>query len=87
MDKLLAKLEKIDQHLGSIDITLAKQSEQLSEHMRRSLANEEAVQVIKTELKEVQSFSSNLKFLGKFLAWTFGSSGFILFMLHQIKLF
>ncbi len=54
-EKLDEKLDKINDKLSSIDITLVKQEANLQEHMRRSLANEEAIELLATELKPVQA--------------------------------
>ena len=38
------KLEKINDHLGNIDVTLAKQELSLQEHIRRTNLNEQAIE-------------------------------------------
>jgi hypothetical protein len=38
------KLEQIEKHLNSIDVTLAKQEVHLAEHMRRTEINEKAIE-------------------------------------------
>lgn len=54
--------------LTDIKVIQAKQEENLKEHMRRSLANEEAVEALKNQLipiqKHVDSVSTILKFIG-----------------------
>lgn len=54
LEKLDEKLDKVEEKIASIDVTLAKQEVNLQEHMRRSLLNEEAIEIIKEELKPVQ---------------------------------
>lgn len=54
LEKLDEKLERVEEKLASIDVTLVKQEVNLQEHMRRSLLNEEAIEIIKEELKPVQ---------------------------------
>jgi phosphoenolpyruvate carboxylase len=54
LEKLDEKLDLVETRLSSIDVTLAKQELNLQEHMRRSLLNEEAIDLIKEELKPVQ---------------------------------
>jgi hypothetical protein len=48
-EKLLNKLENIESHLSSIDVTLAKQEVSLSEHVRRSETLEDLVSYIRDE--------------------------------------
>lgn len=43
------KLDDIAVNISEINVTLAKQSVILEEHQRRSLANEEAVEVLKKQ--------------------------------------
>ena len=55
-DELLrieAKIDKIDEKISNIDITLAKQQVILEEHQRRSLANEKIAATLSAELKPV----------------------------------
>ena len=66
--RILDKLDQMDQRLDNIDITLVRQEGQLAEHMRRSLLNEEAVQLLKTQVEpikdHVKSVNTILKFAG-----------------------
>lgn len=62
LEKMDGKLDKTDTRLDSVHdvlleqaVTLAKQSVILEDHTRRSLANEEAVEILKRELKPIQS--------------------------------
>lgn len=43
------KLEQIEKHLNSIDVTLAKQEVHLAEHMKRSEANEKAIEILRKQ--------------------------------------
>lgn len=45
------KLDKLDTRIDNIDVTLAKQQVILEEHMRRSIANEAAVDLLRTEVQ------------------------------------
>lgn len=49
-DWLKEKIGKIDDSVTEIKVTLAKQSVILEDHTRRSLANEEANSLLRTEL-------------------------------------
>lgn len=44
---IIEKLDKMDSRIDNIDITLIKQNLTLEEHTRRSLANEETLEVVK----------------------------------------
>ena len=46
------KLDKLDSRIDNIDITLARNSAVLEEHQRRSLANEQAVEVLRSEVQQ-----------------------------------
>jgi hypothetical protein len=50
-ERIFDKLEKIEDRLTNVDITLVKQEGNLAEHMRRSLANERAVEILEEEFK------------------------------------
>lgn len=65
LDKLDNKLDKLDSRVDNIDVTLGKQSVILEDHIRRSLANEKAVSVLKEELKPVFIHVSMMNILGK----------------------
>lgn len=53
LNRVFDKLDKIDERLNSIDKTLVSQHETLKDHTRRSLASEEAVKILKDELKPI----------------------------------
>lgn len=54
--KLDDKLESINGHLADIDVKLAVQGEQLSEHMRRTRMLEDRVEPLETSYKEFRGF-------------------------------
>ncbi len=54
LEKLDEKMDKVQEHLGSIDVTLAKNTTSLEEHIRRTELAEEAIGTIKDELKPIQ---------------------------------
>lgn len=68
LNKLEAKIDALDEHLGSIDITLVKQEASLSEHMKRSDSLEKMVNLLQSELKPIEkhvhAVDGVLKFLG-----------------------
>jgi hypothetical protein len=59
--------------LDKVDVTLGKQEVQLAEHMRRSLANEEAVEILKDEVKPIVSHVYLMGILGKVFLVILGS--------------
>jgi uncharacterized protein (DUF3084 family) len=65
---LADKLDVLDARLDDTAQILAVQQEQLKEHMRRSQLNEEAVQILKDELKPLQEDWLRVRFLGKVVA-------------------
>jgi hypothetical protein len=63
LDYLADKLDILDSRLDSMASTLIIQQEQLKEHMRRSELNEKAIEILKNELKPIQSDWKILRFL------------------------
>lgn len=61
LDRLETKIDDQNEHLANIDVTLATQSTQLREHMRRTSLLEQEVRPIR---KHVAMVSGALKFLG-----------------------
>lgn len=53
-DKLDSKLDKIQEHMASVDVTLAKQEVSLAEHMKRSDLLEESVSFLRKDFTPVQ---------------------------------
>jgi hypothetical protein len=47
--RVLEKLDLMDSRIDNIDVTLAKQHVTLEDHTRRSLANEKALEIVKTD--------------------------------------
>ena len=54
LEKLDEKMDQVQERLGEIDVTLAKNTASLEEHIRRTELAEEAIAVIKDELKPIQ---------------------------------
>lgn len=55
LDKIEAKVDKILEIQGEMKVVQAEQHGTLQEHMRRSLANEQAVTLLAKELKTVEN--------------------------------
>jgi hypothetical protein len=68
LEKLLDKQEKLSEKQEDMNIILAENTVILKEHERRSLANEEAVILIREEIKPIQkhvdSVHTGLKLMG-----------------------
>ena len=71
------KIDKIDSRVDNVDVTLAGQKVSLIEHMRRSQANEDAVDILKDEIKPVVGHVYLMGVLGK-IALVLLGSGLIL---------
>ena len=61
VERVLNKLDKIEERLGSIDKTLVKQEENLAEHMRRT-------ELLETKMEPVEDHVKNVNFLFKIMA-------------------
>ncbi len=79
--KLESKLDKLDDRLDSVDKTLIRQEENLKEHMRRSVAAEESIQILREELKPVQKHMNHMEGALKLL----GGITLILAVLEAIR--
>lgn len=68
LEKLLDKQEKLSDKQEIMNVILAENTVILKEHERRSLANEQAVELIREEIKPIQkhvdSVHTALKLLG-----------------------
>lgn len=54
IEKIDSKVDKLDDKLSDQGVILAEQKVVLAEHQRRSLANEENVQMLREEFKPVE---------------------------------
>jgi hypothetical protein len=65
---ILDKLDKLDTRIDNIDITLARQNVTLEDHVRRSSANEETLEIVRNEadvrIRSLESYKD--KILGAF---------------------
>lgn len=73
IDKIDNKIDKIQDRLSSIDSTLAAQHEVLKEHTRRSLANENAIEVLSEKLSPVLTHVAIMQLIGKLILAVAGS--------------
>lgn len=84
LDKVDEKLDRIEDRLNSIDITLAKQHEQLAHHIYRTELAEESLDILKSELKPVQS---HVESVNTFLKVMGAISSVAAFAFGLVKLF
>lgn len=68
VNKLENKLDLLDTRLDKITIILVKQEQNLKLHMKRSELNEEAVRILKEEVKPIQEHVLKINFLMKIFA-------------------
>lgn len=73
LERIEDKLDTVVTKISSIDVTLAENKMILSDHTRRSLANEKAVEIIKNELKPVFIHVSLMNIVGKIALTILGS--------------
>lgn len=73
MNRIDNKIDKLQDSISSIDVTLASQHEILKDHTRRSLANEEAVSILTEKLQPVITHVAIMQLLGKVLLGIAGS--------------
>ena len=68
LKKIDTKIDKIEDHLGKIDVTLAKQHEQLALHIYRTSLAETNINMLREEIKPVKRHvalvDAGLKILG-----------------------
>ena len=65
LSRIEEKLDKLDSRLDRVDVTLALQHASLEDHKRRSEANEEAVKILKNEVKPIVSHVYLMGVIGK----------------------
>lgn len=70
LNRMETKVDKIVEDISIIKITLVEQHLSLKEHMRRSEANEAAIQTVADQVKPIQQNLSNVWFLVKCVGWT-----------------
>lgn len=80
--KIIKDIEQIKLFMASVDKTLALQHQSLDEHMRRSQANEKAIEMLKDELKPVVRHVISIQTIIKILSWV-GASGIIVYMISR----
>lgn len=84
---IIEKLDKMDSRIDNIDITLVRQNITLEDHVRRSAANEETLEIVKNEadirLRSLESYKDRI--LGAFAI--LGILGTLVIGIKQLGLF
>lgn len=93
LEKLEAKLDRQDERLDQVNISITEIKADLKEHMRRSKANEEAVTILKDHLdiikKEIDiriSILEKVKDRFYFLGWIVAAGMAIVETLSRLKI-
>lgn len=66
LSKIFDKVEKMEERIDNIDKTLIEQHVTLQEHMRRSLANEEAVELLSSRIQPIEQHVYRIEGILKF---------------------
>lgn len=85
LNKIDSKIDKLDDRMDTMDKTLVRHEENLKEHMRRSAANEEAVEILRQEMKPVQAHVQFVKNVLIFLGASASVIGFVVGIIEFIK--
>lgn len=85
LERVYDKQEKLADSVHEINITLSKQHISLEEHMRRSKASEEAIQLLRTELKPIERHVEIVKFVVKVAAGILSSASVLYIIKALIK--
>ncbi len=67
-DLIISMIKDLDTRLDKMTIIMARQNAQLAEHMKRSELNEQALDVLKGEVKPIQEHVLKINFLMKIFA-------------------
>jgi len=86
LDIIVDKLNDVDQRLDKMTIILARQEANLKTHMRRSELNEQALEILKSEVKPIQEHVLKINFLMKILAVVGGIIGAVYTILQIVTM-
>ena len=84
LERIEDKIDKVVAHLGSIDVTLAKQSVILDEHIRRTNLIEDKLDPIEEHVSSVRNAFKTTKFVLNLLALLGASGGVGHTILHYL---
>lgn len=83
--ELKEKVSGIESSINSIDKTLAINTESLKEHMRRSDLNEEAIELLRREMKPIEEHVTKVNFITKIISFLLPISGAIYYLIRLLK--
>ena len=84
LERIEDKIDKVVEHISSIDITLAKQSVVLDEHIRRTNILEKKIEPIEEHVSSMRTALKTAKFFLKLLAVLGASGGLGHTILHYL---
>jgi len=79
-DRIFEKLEQLDQKVGNIETTIAKQEVQLENHIYRTELAEENIALLRDQIKPLETSNIQLHGIIKF----FSAIGFLITMICTI---
>lgn len=85
LERVYDRQEKLVDSVHEINITLAKQHISLEEHMKRSQAAEEAISLLRTELKPIERHVELVRFVVKVVAGLLSSASVLYIIKALIK--
>lgn len=85
LERVYDRQEKLVDSVHEINITLAKQHISLDEHIKRSKAAEEAIEILRSELKPVQKHIDIEKFAIKVVAGILSSASLVYLVKFFLK--
>lgn len=54
LNRILNKIDHIDERINSVDVTLAAQEQNLAHHMRRTELAEKSIEILAAEMKPIR---------------------------------
>lgn len=77
MKEIIDKLDRLDERLDAINVTLAKQEVSLSEHIRRTALAEKNISRLDGSIRKINVHVHRVQGVFKFLLGLGGMSGFL----------
>jgi flagellar motor component MotA len=87
LDKVEEKIDTVHDKLTSIDITLAKQAIDLEHHIYRTTLAEENIEVLRSELKPIQTHVTQVHTVFKIIGILATVVGIVVGILEVVKFF
>lgn len=83
--ELKERVSSIESSINNIDKTLAINTESLKEHMRRSDLNEEAIDLLRKEVKPIEDHVIKVNFIVKIISFLIPLIGSIYYLINIAK--